>query len=474
MIKKYFINIRTRMGIFMIIGSVLKLGTKAITKTKKAYIKPLCEISTLESCGFKMKQLTGDVAQLRKTETIIPKSITRKPGIIIREETENIDEVKKAMAELRVQGYTPTNNIVKLQLTNSSFKNATVELKQDGSQIVTYLDRYTETEPVRMIRKTYKPNGQEAHVLIIRPAKSTNNNPLNIDLEVIESHNGNPLQYTGIVEDTAKGKRIERNFTSRLGTKTEYKIEPLQNGQEVIYKITDKNGKILMDEHRVFEKLDDKHTRTRLKDFIYETEYNKENIVIKKFNTEGKLLDSKSLDIGGEDYNPDFWGSWWKVPEGIVGDYKLDKNLTELYSRMQGDALYKLAELGTKVRYGNPIQQKAVFIDYLNTVFLSQKEENPFIALHELGHAIDFNKIEAFSKSPELGNILTKCREMYESKTSVKDYPLMTYILTGREAPAETYALLSGQLNNNPIIALRSTLFQMELADYIAALKKSM
>lgn len=45
----------------------LKVGINALTQVaKKAYVKPICEVRTLESLGLKMKQLTGDVVHSGK------------------------------------------------------------------------------------------------------------------------------------------------------------------------------------------------------------------------------------------------------------------------------------------------------------------------------------------------------------------------------------------------------------------------
>ena len=55
------------------IESVLKIGEKALTQVaKKAYVKPMCEVRTLESLGPKMEQLTDDVVQIQKNCRVNP------------------------------------------------------------------------------------------------------------------------------------------------------------------------------------------------------------------------------------------------------------------------------------------------------------------------------------------------------------------------------------------------------------------
>ena len=57
----------------MVIASVLKIGGKALTQvTKKTYVKPMCEIRTLESLGLKIKPLTGakDLAEINPAQKI--------------------------------------------------------------------------------------------------------------------------------------------------------------------------------------------------------------------------------------------------------------------------------------------------------------------------------------------------------------------------------------------------------------------
>ena len=55
------------MRIFMVLKSVLNVSGKALTQVaKKAYVKPMCEVSTLESIGLKMEQLSADVVNISR------------------------------------------------------------------------------------------------------------------------------------------------------------------------------------------------------------------------------------------------------------------------------------------------------------------------------------------------------------------------------------------------------------------------
>ena len=59
--------------------SILKIGQEAILQAKKAYIKPMCEIRTLESLGLKMEHLTGDLFQAQKSITKVSSTQIIKP-----------------------------------------------------------------------------------------------------------------------------------------------------------------------------------------------------------------------------------------------------------------------------------------------------------------------------------------------------------------------------------------------------------
>ncbi len=399
------------------------------------------------------------------------KGIGSKAEILSKLEIENPTEIKKAMTELRTKPYNAENNRVIIELNDAKYSSASIELKEDGSQIVTYLgssesDDVWFSNPIRLIRKTYDKLGKEKQVLIIRPIKDST-----VDKEIIESINGSPLKHIGITECTEFGKRIEREFTSINGTKTIYKSIPNKNGSSYTYKIIDKDGNVLLDESRLFEKIDDRHTRTTLKDFVYETEYLEDCIIVKKLNHNGSLVDTKTLDLGG---NGEYlWEHYFIIPQNIVGEHTLDKSLSDLYKRVQGDALYTIAEKGVRVRYGEPTQQSACYRDYLNTIYLAREnKDNPYCMLHELGHAVDYTMGKAIQENPKLNEILHKTHEAYKNKTSINDNRgYLGYILNKVEAPAETYAILSGCSPESDAHALRSILFQMEFADYIAEYK---
>lgn len=447
---------------------ILNSGINLITDNVAKYVRvcddfiPTSHAKTTEIKGLKLAPiLTEDVVQFSKPKKFISFDI---------EELENTQEVKNALATLKSQPYNPENNSIVLQINNSDYKKASVTLKADGSQVITYCNEGQ--IPTKLIRKTYDVTGKETQVLIIRPTENRtfDINEL-IDFEIIESRNGTPLQHIGTVENTPFGKCVKRNFTSLQGTKTEYTLIPQKNGSSLTYKITDKDGRILMDEHRITEHLSDNRTRTILKDSIYETEFTENSIIVKKLDKDGKLIGTQTLDMGGEDYNPNFWETWWTVPENIVGNYKLDKNLANIYQELQGDVLYKLAENGTRIRHGKPIQLEGCFIDYLNTIFLGNKVKHPFVLLHEAGHSFDHNIGKILNKNPNLAEIFENSKNLYMSKTNEASHIGVNYILCESEATAEGIAILKGeQHSHSPVTSLRSIVFQMELPEFIAKL----
>lgn len=449
-------------------------GNKAKPEVKPAEVKPEVKLEASEIKTVKSEKTKKPVSNVEKETNVAQKTETKLAGrkieILSKIETENPAEVKKAMAELRLKPYDAKSNHVMLELNDAEYSSASIELKEDGSQIVTYLgstksDEYL-YDPIRLIRKTYNKLGNEEKVLIIRPIKGST-----VDKEIIESINGSPLRHIGITENTEFGKRIEREFTSINVTKTIYKNIPSANGSSHTYKIIDKNGNVLLDESRIFEKIDNNHTRTTLKNFVYETEYLEDCIIVKKLNHDGTLVDTKTLDMGGN--GKYLYDHYFIIPEGIVGKHALDKSLSNLYKKIQGDALYTIAEKGTRVRYGEPTQQSACYRDYINTIYLGYtNKDNSYCMLHELGHALDYTTEKTIHKNPELGKILQKTHETYKNKTSKNDNRIyLNYILNDEEASAETYAILSGATPESDAHSLRSILFQMEFADYIAKFK---
>ena len=451
-------------------------GKPKVKPEIKTEVKPeVNDVTSEVKVEIKSDKTNKPLSDVEGEPILKPKTTTKiigeKAEILSKLETENPIEVKKAIAELHAKPYNAENNHVMMKLNDTDYSLVSIELKEDGSQIVTYLGSSESDDvwffhPIRLIRKTYDKLGKEKQVLIIRPIKDTT-----VDKEIIESINGSPLKHIGITENTEFGKRIEREFTSINGTKTIYKSIPNANGSSHTYKIIDKDGNVLLDESRLFEKIDDNHTRTILKDFVYETEYLDDRIIVKKLNYDGTLVDTKNLDMGG---NGEYlFDHYFIIPENIVGKHALDKSLSSLYKKIQGDALYTIAEKGVRVRYGEPTQQSGCYRDYLNTIYLAhENKDNSYCILHELGHAVDYTAEKAIQENPKLNEILQKTHETYKSKTSINDNMLyLNYILNNEEAPAETYAILSGCSPKSDVCSLRSVLFQMEFADYIAEYK---
>ena len=398
---------------------------------------------------------------------------TQEYKILSKYEAENPAEVTNAMSELRGRPYDYKANFKILELNDSEYKTVSIELKENGTQIVTYIDLDNcfdfGLNPKRLIRKTYDRSGKEQKVLIIRPKTAELKDSEPVDMEIFESINGSKFKPLSTVEETAFGEKVKKEFTSFNGTKTQYERTTTLNGYTLSYKITDKDGKVIMDEARTFEKLDENHTRTILKDFVYETEYNAANITVKKMDKKGALLDIKTLDMGGEGY---LYDHYFTVPSNIIGNHQLDKELSSLYKKIEGDALYTIADKGVKIRYGEPTQQNGCYINYLNTIFLDKtKKENSYCLLHELGHAIDYTNGKSIQENPKLTSILKNTDKTYRNNTGINDNLMyMRYILIPEESAAETYPILSGQLPDETF-TMRSNLFQMEFADYIAEYK---
>lgn len=61
--------------------SISKIGQSLIAQARKAYVKPMCEIRTLESMGLKMEQLSGDLFQVQKR---LPNAVTTSSEQIIK------------------------------------------------------------------------------------------------------------------------------------------------------------------------------------------------------------------------------------------------------------------------------------------------------------------------------------------------------------------------------------------------------
>ena len=187
------------------------------------------------------------------------------------------------------------------------------------------------------------------------------------DIEVNYA-NGKKEQISKATFDPKTGiTSIKKDMKSPDGTRTQFLYEDDKNGNRIVdYKITDKNGKILMGNSQTFEVLGDNHFLSSKNGYKYDIQINEKNLTVKNLHTEKEsTLDFKKRCKGDK-------GELLKLLKTIPGDelFETVDSMKKLNGKEKSKILESQFNLITKnINIGNDLM----------------------VFLHELGHAKDYS-----------------------------------------------------------------------------------
>lgn len=264
---------------------------------------------------------------------------------------------------------------------------------------------------------------------------------------------------SGSVDPKTGITTIKKDMTSLDGTRTEYLYEDDPQGNRISdYKITDKNGKVLLNNSLSFEVVNDKKFISSKNDQKYEITVEDKAINVKD------MKDGKTSTINFENY--------------INGNQ--EKILTVM-KKMPGEELISLSK--------NAKQLEGID-DILHSTYGAVNKriktgDNLFVMLHELGHAKDYGEVDVKEKETLTKSIFNNknINEIFEKEKAQfnKAFPsaqrdhINYFIKTSdvgdgiQEAIAESNALL-GTYNNDDLFSIRSQYLQQYFPRTIAQL----
>ncbi len=268
---------------------------------------------------------------------------------------------------------------------------------------------------------------------------------------------------TGIVS-------IKRDVKSNNGTRTQFLYENDPQGNKIVdYKITDKNGKILMGLSQSFEVVDDNHFISSKNGYKYD------------ITTDDKKLTVKDLHHNRE--------ASINFDEKLTGN---KKDLVNLLKKVSGEELFETVQNIGKMDSTNSIYQ-AGFSPVSKEIAIM---DNLYVFLHELGHAKDaqnqktyreklLGENKMFTDNKDIKETYLKERETFNKFHSEEERNHVSYFTQAKghyggefgglsEVVAETNAITNSFADESCGLSIRSQYLQQYFPETIAKIQDAM
>ena len=409
-----------------------------------------------KAMGNNLKEVVFD-GDVYDTKSFLIKAATKDNQL----NTEMLDKDLNRQAIENMSLYQSGSQIYQIKKVNDLRNNVTSKVRltvdNDGYPTATHEVRVIKNKAGKVVRKEYTAPSEVNGVFDIVYEDAKGNKT-----QVSEGHY---VKKTGITT-------VKKNMTSLNGTRTTYSYEDDPKGNRIVdYKITDKNGKVLLDKSSTFEVVND-------------------NKFISTRNNEKYEITVDKHDINVVDMNNPKRQARISIDNQIKGNKeKIMKSL----KAMPGEELFKVAQT-TKKLVGN----KDVLESYYDP---SNKEihsgENLFVILHELGHARDYRDVDgssdeayadtvdmAIQEDPEVQKVYDKERKAFnkafpDTQRDHIDYFINKITHYGGELGglgetiAESNALLTTP-KTHELLAIRSQYLQQYFPETIAKLSEKL
>ena len=229
--------------------------------------------------------------------------------------------------------------------------------------------------------------------------------------------NGNQIPVQWTTNDAESGNTIlQRNLISPDGTETNYYYEETPEGMKINeYKITDKDGNVLLNQRRTFMPVAGNPDKfiSSVNDRVYEIEYTGNTVQI----TDKKENKVTTLDLNKLTDTP-------------------NKDIITVLKKLPGDALIDIAERHLKkINIDDMIQSwdPDNRVLYMNSSEYSDETEQMGIFMHEFGHfldtKIDSEKFGEISQNPEFIKIYNNELENFKKHSTSRMEEYIDYFI---------------------------------------------
>lgn len=268
---------------------------------------------------------------------------------------------------------------------------------------------------------------------------------------------------SGEVDSKTGVKTVNKDMVSLDGTRTEYLFEDDPNGNMISeYRVTDKDGNVLLDNNLTFEVIDENTFISTENDKKYQININGDNISVTNLkNGEVTTLDIDTMADGNREK---LMTSFKRMPaEEIISIGRTTKSLTGIDNTYQSS--------------------------YAATTKTIKSGDNLFTILHEAGHAKDFEGVDvknketltkAINSNPEVEKIFEEEKAAFNKAFPLSQREHISYFIKTseyndglQEAIAETNALLNTKCTED-LFSIRSHYLQQYFPRTIVLLSKIM
>lgn len=376
-------------------------GKDLIHLSDKTMTEDLVRISPLAKTSMSAKNLV-EVAQIKNLE-----NIDKIANEILKFEKENPQKKETSLAmnkynkEDIVVKITNEDNSSKTKHFDKNLKNYAIETEhseksQDGFEykIKKSKDLRNNSESEIKLRVDEKV-GRPVAVKEIQTKKDAKGNVIQKTIAEISDlkgvlnikqvdKDGNVKELSSGVEDKETGKiTIKKNLTSLDGTNTRYVFEQEKNGEfKSQYLIVDKSGKELLNRKQSLEKVGENKLISTTNNDKYEITFSDKEIKVQGItNPEKTAVFNSDKDMDGD-----------------------KKMLMNLLKQVPASELIKVRE---------EIEFFASVEDPLDSVFMGPIKaieigDSPATLLHEIGHAMDYKKVDALNYEATLPNAIAQ------------------------------------------------------------------
>ena len=248
---------------------------------------------------------------------------------------------------------------------------------------------------------------------------------------------GNTQQLSSSSYNDDGSFQTNKSFTSPNGTETNYAYKKDSDGSStLIYNIVDKNGNVLLDTTRTYEKISDNEAISTYNNKKYHI--NIDDSIITVSDLSNKEATQINLDRLVEDSEKNIT---LREDEDIFISSSDNEDFKEMIKQQPGDVLINMAEELNKV--GKLKFENGIYSPVIETIASSADEH---IFNHELGHAIDdipVGEVDSaqISNTEEFLEVFEAEKEQFLETASDSQIDTAKYLLDSQEFAAEARML---------------------------------